>query len=230
MCASLRVRFYLTTTGYPQRSGGHAARVRPNAALTSFAAWFGNVLRAAEPGCFTCRGGRQAFGSPSPAQVSAALDTFAGDAWTDARKQRSTETRPPVFRRNGASMPSRSATAMTGTGTRRSRGFLLLSWTPTVTFDSPASRTTGRRRSASGSRSASESLDLGAARLFPDGIFRAVGHARRRHSLRGSERGSKALGAAPSARAQPDNRAHEEEVGYVARLRGLWLFVPATLR
>jgi hypothetical protein len=27
----------------------------------------------AEPGCFTCRGGRQAFGSPSPAQVSAAL-------------------------------------------------------------------------------------------------------------------------------------------------------------
>ena len=26
----------------------------------------------AEPGCFTCRGGRQAFGSPSPAQVSAA--------------------------------------------------------------------------------------------------------------------------------------------------------------
>src|SRR5207342_684552 len=55
------------------RSGGHAARVRPNAALTSFAAWFGNALRAAEPGCFTCRGGRQAFGLPSPAQVSAAL-------------------------------------------------------------------------------------------------------------------------------------------------------------
>jgi hypothetical protein len=27
----------------------------------------------AEPGCFTCRGGRQAFGSPSPAQVSAAF-------------------------------------------------------------------------------------------------------------------------------------------------------------
>ena len=56
------------------RSGGHAARVRQNAALTSFAAWFGFTLRAAEPGCFTCRGGRQAFGSPSPAQVSAALD------------------------------------------------------------------------------------------------------------------------------------------------------------
>ena len=57
----------------PGRSGGHAARVRQNAALTSFAAWFGNALRAAEPGCFTCRGGRQAFGLPSPAQVSAAL-------------------------------------------------------------------------------------------------------------------------------------------------------------
>ncbi len=56
-----------------ERSGGHASRVRQNAALTSFAAWFGNALRAAEPGCFTCRGGRQAFGSPSPAQVSAAL-------------------------------------------------------------------------------------------------------------------------------------------------------------
>ena len=27
----------------------------------------------AEPGCFTCHGGRQAFGFPSPAQVSAAL-------------------------------------------------------------------------------------------------------------------------------------------------------------
>ena len=48
-------------------------RVRPNAALTSFAAWFGTALRAAEPGCFTFRGGRQACGSPSPAQVSAAL-------------------------------------------------------------------------------------------------------------------------------------------------------------
>ena len=47
---------------------------RPNAALTSFAAWFGNALRAAEPGCCTCRGGLQAFGSPSPAQVSAPLD------------------------------------------------------------------------------------------------------------------------------------------------------------
>jgi hypothetical protein len=46
---------------------------RQNAALTSFAAWFGHALRAAEPGCFTCRGGRQAFGSPSPAQVSAAF-------------------------------------------------------------------------------------------------------------------------------------------------------------
>jgi hypothetical protein len=56
-----------------RRSGGHASRVRQNAALTSFAAWFGNALRAAEPGCFTCRGGRQAFGSPSPAQVSAAF-------------------------------------------------------------------------------------------------------------------------------------------------------------
>ena len=54
-------------------SGGHAPRVRQNAALTSFAAWFGSALRAAEPGCFTCRGGRQAFGLPSPAQVSAAL-------------------------------------------------------------------------------------------------------------------------------------------------------------
>ena len=57
----------------PRRSGGHASRVRQNAALTSFAAWFGSALRAAEPGCFTCRGGRQAFGSPSPAQVSAAF-------------------------------------------------------------------------------------------------------------------------------------------------------------
>src|SRR5882724_2990362 len=56
-------------------SGGHASRARQNAALTSFAAWFGNALRAAEPGCFTCRGGPQAFGSPSPAQVSAALAT-----------------------------------------------------------------------------------------------------------------------------------------------------------
>src|SRR6058998_2013517 len=63
----------LDSAGERRRSGGHAARVRQNAALTSFAAWFGNALRAAEPGCFTCRGGRQAFGSPSPAQVSAAL-------------------------------------------------------------------------------------------------------------------------------------------------------------
>ena len=55
------------------RSGGHAARVRPNAALTAFAAWFGNALRAAEPGCLGSRGGRQACGSPSPVQVSAAL-------------------------------------------------------------------------------------------------------------------------------------------------------------
>ena len=61
-----------------RRSGGHAAHVRQNAALTSFAAWFGNALRAAEPGCFTCRGGRQAFGSPSPAQVSAAFGYFRG--------------------------------------------------------------------------------------------------------------------------------------------------------
>jgi len=60
------------------RSGGHAPRVRQNAALTSFAAWFGSALRAAEPGCFTCRGGRQAFGSPSPAQVSAALGGLVG--------------------------------------------------------------------------------------------------------------------------------------------------------
>jgi hypothetical protein len=30
----------------------------------------------AEPGCFTCRGGRQAFGLPSPALVSAALDVL----------------------------------------------------------------------------------------------------------------------------------------------------------
>ena len=63
-----------------QHSGGHAARVRPNAALTSFAAWFGNALRAAEPGCFTYRGGRQAFGSPSPAQVSAAFGRTKGES------------------------------------------------------------------------------------------------------------------------------------------------------
>jgi len=56
------------------RSGGHASHVRQNAALTSFAACFGIALRAAEPGCFTCHGGRQASGLPSPAQVSAALD------------------------------------------------------------------------------------------------------------------------------------------------------------
>ena len=53
-----------------------SARMR---ALTSFAAWFGNALRAAEPGCFTCRGGRQAFGSPSPAQVSAAFGLMNHD-------------------------------------------------------------------------------------------------------------------------------------------------------
>ena len=41
--------------------------------LTSFAAWLGNALRAAEPGCCTCRGGRQACGLPSSTQVSAAL-------------------------------------------------------------------------------------------------------------------------------------------------------------
>ena len=53
----------------------------PERALTSFAAWFGNALRAAEPGCFTCRGGRQACGSPSPAQVSAALGFFNRIGW-----------------------------------------------------------------------------------------------------------------------------------------------------
>ena len=58
---------------HAQRSGGHASRVRQNAALTSFAAWFGHALRAAEPSCFTCHGGRQACGLPSPAQVSAAF-------------------------------------------------------------------------------------------------------------------------------------------------------------
>jgi hypothetical protein len=73
---------FLWASAHRERSGGHAARVRPNAALTSFAAWFGNALRAAEPGCFTCRGGRQAFGLPSPAQVSAALDCPVGkDFW-----------------------------------------------------------------------------------------------------------------------------------------------------
>ena len=41
-----------------------------------FAAWFGSALRAAEPGCFTCHGGRQACGLPSPAQVSAALGNY----------------------------------------------------------------------------------------------------------------------------------------------------------
>jgi hypothetical protein len=49
------------------------ARPPERLALTSFAAWFGNALRAAEPGCFTCHGGHQAFGLPSPAQVSAAF-------------------------------------------------------------------------------------------------------------------------------------------------------------
>ena len=45
-----------------------------SATLTSFAAWFGNAPRAAsKSGRCTCRGGRQAFGSLSPAQVSAAL-------------------------------------------------------------------------------------------------------------------------------------------------------------
>jgi hypothetical protein len=62
-----------TNAAQLRRSGGHAAHVRQNAALTSFAAWFGNALRAAEPGCFTCHGGHQAFGLPSPAQVSAAF-------------------------------------------------------------------------------------------------------------------------------------------------------------
>jgi hypothetical protein len=47
--------------------------VQLNAALTAFAAWFGYALRAAEPGSCICRGGHQAFGLPSPAQVSAAL-------------------------------------------------------------------------------------------------------------------------------------------------------------
>ena len=56
-----------------QRHPADALRAANCAALTSFAAWFGNALRAAEPGCFTCRGGRQACSSPSPAQVSAAL-------------------------------------------------------------------------------------------------------------------------------------------------------------
>jgi len=45
-----------------------------------------------------------------------ALDTLAADAWTDGRRQRSTETRPSVFRRNGGSMPSRSGTATMDTG------------------------------------------------------------------------------------------------------------------
>ena len=40
------------------------------------------VPRAAEPGCFTCRGGRQAFGSPSPAQVSAAFGYKERRGWT----------------------------------------------------------------------------------------------------------------------------------------------------
>src|SRR5262249_20265694 len=68
--AALRLLLWAPERGC---SGGHAPRVRQNAALTSFAAWFGSALRAAEPGCFTCRGGRQAFGSPSPAPVSAGL-------------------------------------------------------------------------------------------------------------------------------------------------------------
>jgi hypothetical protein len=38
---------------YEDDSGGHAPHVRQNAALTSFAAWFGGAKRAAEPGCFT---------------------------------------------------------------------------------------------------------------------------------------------------------------------------------
>jgi hypothetical protein len=59
------------------RSGGHASRVRQNTALTSFVAWFGGAKRAAEPGCCTCRGGRQACGLPSPAKVSAALGALA---------------------------------------------------------------------------------------------------------------------------------------------------------
>jgi hypothetical protein len=59
-------------------SGGHAAHVRPNAALTSFAAWFGNALRTAESGCFTCHGGRQAFGSTTVEKIrSAGFDVIA---------------------------------------------------------------------------------------------------------------------------------------------------------
>ena len=84
----------LRGTAQLARSGGHASRVRQNAALTSFAAWFGFALRAAEPGCFTCHGGRQAFGSPPPAQVSAALGR-QGEigmrvfiSWSGARSKR----------------------------------------------------------------------------------------------------------------------------------------------
>ena len=85
------------------RSGGHATRVRQNAALTSFAAWFGNALRAAEPGCFTCHGDHQAFGLPSPAQVSAALgrqNRKAGGARMNDKLsstlQRFSETEEPI--------------------------------------------------------------------------------------------------------------------------------------
>jgi hypothetical protein len=37
----------LIAAGERLRSGGHASRVRQNAALTSFVAWFGHALRAA---------------------------------------------------------------------------------------------------------------------------------------------------------------------------------------
>ena len=80
------LRFRLWAAAHREHSGGHASRVRPNAALTSFAAWFSNALRAAEPGCFTCRGGRQAFGSPSPAQVSAAFGIHLVGVSTRERK------------------------------------------------------------------------------------------------------------------------------------------------
>src|ERR671919_200385 len=67
------VALYLWAAAHREHSGGRAPLVRPNAALTSFAAWFRRAERAPEPGYFTCRGGRQACGLPSPAQVSAAF-------------------------------------------------------------------------------------------------------------------------------------------------------------
>ena len=57
---------------HAQRSGGHASRVRQNAALTSFAAWFAPPSRR-RTRLLHLRGGRQACGLPSPAQVSAAF-------------------------------------------------------------------------------------------------------------------------------------------------------------